>query len=65
MKVENLDHLEIVAGIIDEMGIVEEINTPFSFCAFFYFSILSCVTLLLNLQLPKDKELLCMRFSSF
>jgi transposase len=27
MKVENLDHLGIVAGIIDEMGIVEEINT--------------------------------------
>jgi hypothetical protein len=26
MKVENLDHLGIVAGIIDEMGIVEEIN---------------------------------------
>ena len=27
MKVANLDHLGIVAGIIDEMGIVEEINT--------------------------------------
>ena len=27
MKVSNLDHLGIVAGIIDEMGIVEEINT--------------------------------------
>jgi transposase len=27
MKVTNLDHLGIVAGIIDEMGIVEEINT--------------------------------------
>jgi transposase len=27
MKVENLDHLGIVAGIIDEMGIVEEIDT--------------------------------------
>jgi transposase len=26
MKVTNLDHLGIVAGIIDEMGIVEEIN---------------------------------------
>jgi len=27
MKVSNLDHLGIVSGIIDEMGIVEEINT--------------------------------------
>jgi len=27
MRVANLDHLGIVAGIIDEMGIVEEINT--------------------------------------
>ena len=27
MEVANLDHLGIVAGIIDEMGIVEEINT--------------------------------------
>jgi len=26
MKVANLDHLGIVAGMIDEMGIVEEIN---------------------------------------
>jgi len=26
MKVENLDHLGIVAGIIDEIGIVEYIN---------------------------------------
>ncbi|OYQ62761.1 IS1634 family transposase, partial [Pseudanabaena sp. SR411] len=26
MKVSNLDHLGIVAGMIDEMGIVEEIN---------------------------------------
>ena len=26
IKVVNLDHLGIVAGIIDEMGIVEEIN---------------------------------------
>ena len=26
MRVENIDHLGIVAGIIDEMGIVEEIN---------------------------------------
>ena len=27
MKVANLEHLGIVAGIIDEMGIVEQINT--------------------------------------
>jgi len=27
MRVSNLDHLGIVAGIIDEMGIVEDINT--------------------------------------
>ena len=27
MTVSNLDHLGIVAGIIDEMGIVEQINT--------------------------------------
>jgi hypothetical protein len=27
MKVANLDHLGIVAGIIDEMGIVKEIYT--------------------------------------
>ncbi len=27
IKVSNLDHLEIVAGIIDEIGIVEEVNT--------------------------------------
>ena len=27
IKVVNLDHLGIVAGIIDEMGIVEQINT--------------------------------------
>ena len=27
MKVENLDHLGIIAGIIDELGIAEEINT--------------------------------------
>jgi hypothetical protein len=27
MKVSNLDYLGIVTGIIDEMGIVEEINT--------------------------------------
>ena len=27
MTVANLDHLGIVAGIIDEMGIAEEINT--------------------------------------
>jgi len=26
MKVENLDYLGIVAGIIDKMGIVKEIN---------------------------------------
>jgi hypothetical protein len=26
MKISNLDHLGIVAGIIDEMGIEEEIN---------------------------------------
>jgi len=26
MRVENVDHLGIVAGIIDEMRIVEEIN---------------------------------------
>jgi transposase len=26
MQVSNLDHLGIVAGVIDEMGIVEEIN---------------------------------------
>lgn len=26
MRVSNLDHLGIVAGIIDEIGIVEEIN---------------------------------------
>ncbi|MEQ8463511.1 DUF4277 domain-containing protein, partial [Coleofasciculus sp. E1-EBD-02] len=26
LKIENLDHLGIVAGIIDEMGLVEEVN---------------------------------------
>jgi hypothetical protein len=26
MKVSNLDHLGIVAGIIDDLGIVEQIN---------------------------------------
>ncbi len=26
LKIENLDHLGIVAGIIDEIGLVEEVN---------------------------------------
>ena len=30
MQVSNLDHLGIVAGVIDEMGIVEEINKKVS-----------------------------------
>jgi transposase len=33
MKVSNLDHLRIVAGIIDEMGIVEEINERIGQCS--------------------------------
>ena len=27
MEIKNLDHLGLVAGIIDEIGIVEKINT--------------------------------------
>jgi len=26
MKVENLDHLGLIAGLVDEIGIVEKIN---------------------------------------
>jgi Domain of unknown function (DUF4277) len=33
MKVSNLDHLGAVAGIIDEMGIVEEINKRIGQCS--------------------------------
>jgi transposase len=33
MKVSNLDHLGIVAEIIDEMGIVEEINERIGQCS--------------------------------
>jgi len=33
MKVSNLDHLGIIAGIIDEMGIVEEINERIGQCS--------------------------------
>jgi Domain of unknown function (DUF4277) len=29
MKVENLDHLGLVAGLIDEIGIVQKINIKF------------------------------------
>jgi hypothetical protein len=28
LQVENLDHLGLVAGIIDDIGIVEQINRP-------------------------------------
>ncbi len=35
IKVEDIDHLGIVAGIIDEMGLVEQINQLLG-CQFIY-----------------------------